>query len=153
VHRRDDGFTLIELLLVIMIVAVLMLIAIPSFLGFRSKSQDRAAQASLITAEKITYFVILEEGQLPGRAELLARLPIIESAIIWIDHFDDSTDPREVSLDETAGGQQLALAAYSHSGSCFYLRVINGAPPAKKVVTSAATCQAHDFQVGADTGW
>jgi prepilin-type N-terminal cleavage/methylation domain-containing protein len=153
VHRRDEGFTLIELMIVVMIIAVLLMIGIPSFLGFRAKSQDRAAQASLITAEKVTYFVILEEGSVPGRAELLAMLPGIESSIDWIDHFDSSTRPNQVSLDETAAHQELALAAYSHSGSCFYLRVINGSPPAKKVVTNAATCQAHDYQIGADTGW
>ena len=41
--RRDEGFTLIELMVVVMIIAVLIAIAIPSFLGFRSSAQDRSA--------------------------------------------------------------------------------------------------------------
>jgi hypothetical protein len=56
-------------------------------------------------------------------------------------------------MDQTAGGGELALAARSHSGSCFYFRVDLDGPASKKVVTGAATCNAHDYQVGADTGW
>ncbi len=53
--RRDEGFTLIELMVVVMIIAVLIAIAIPSFLGFRKSAQDRSAQSELrnvLLAEK-----------------------------------------------------------------------------------------------------
>jgi type IV pilus assembly protein PilA len=43
----SEGFTLIELMVVVMIIAVLIAIAIPSFLGFRKSAQDRAAQAEI----------------------------------------------------------------------------------------------------------
>lgn len=52
---RDEGFTLIELMVVVMIIAVLIAIAIPSFLGFRKSAQDRAAQSevrNVLLAEK-----------------------------------------------------------------------------------------------------
>jgi type IV pilus assembly protein PilA len=45
--NRDEGFTLIELMVVVMIIAVLIAIAIPSFLGFRRSAQDRSAQSEL----------------------------------------------------------------------------------------------------------
>jgi type IV pilus assembly protein PilA len=45
--KRDEGFTLIELMVVVMIIAVLIAIAIPSFLGFRKSAQDRAAQSEI----------------------------------------------------------------------------------------------------------
>ena len=44
---KDEGFTLIELMVVVLIIAVLVAIAIPSFLGFRARAQDRAAQSDL----------------------------------------------------------------------------------------------------------
>ena len=43
----SEGFTLIELMVVVMIIAVLIAIAIPSFLGFRKSAQDRAAQSDI----------------------------------------------------------------------------------------------------------
>lgn len=52
---RDEGFTLIELMVVVMIIAVLIAIAIPSFLGFRKSAQDRSAQSevrNVLLAEK-----------------------------------------------------------------------------------------------------
>jgi type IV pilus assembly protein PilA len=45
--NRDEGFTLIELMVVVMIIAVLIAIAIPSFLGFRRSAQDRSAQSEI----------------------------------------------------------------------------------------------------------
>ncbi|HLE39749.1 MAG TPA: prepilin-type N-terminal cleavage/methylation domain-containing protein [Acidimicrobiia bacterium] len=45
--KRDEGFTLIELMVVVMIIAVLIAIAIPSFLGFRKSAQDRSAQSEV----------------------------------------------------------------------------------------------------------
>jgi type IV pilus assembly protein PilA len=53
--NKDEGFTLIELMVVVMIIAVLIAIAIPSFLGFRKSAQDRSAQSELrnvLLAEK-----------------------------------------------------------------------------------------------------
>jgi type IV pilus assembly protein PilA len=60
--RRDEGFTLIELMVVVMIIAVLIAIAIPSFLGFRQSAQDRSAQSevrNVLLAEKAYW---LENG-------------------------------------------------------------------------------------------
>jgi type IV pilus assembly protein PilA len=56
--RPEEGFTLIELMVVVLIIAILLAIAIPTFLGARSRAQDRAAQSNLrnaLTAEKTYY--------------------------------------------------------------------------------------------------
>src|SRR5680860_1415575 len=45
-QNREDGFTLIELMVVILIIAILIAVAIPTFLGFRERAQDRAAPVS-----------------------------------------------------------------------------------------------------------
>jgi type IV pilus assembly protein PilA len=140
-------------MVVVMVIAVLIAIAIPTFLGFRAGAQDKAAQAALTTAEKITQAVIVEQGSIPSTAALLLLLPTIEPSIDWIDHTASSTRPSQISVDEDNGGQELALAALSRSGDCFYLRVVVGSPAARKVVQDAATCESHDFQNGADTGW
>ena len=48
--NKEEGFTLIELMVVVLIIAVLVAIAIPSFLGFRNRAEDRSAQADLRNA-------------------------------------------------------------------------------------------------------
>src|SRR5438874_8887305 len=57
-RQSEEGFTLIELMVVVLIIAILLAIAIPTFLGARGKAQDRAAQSNLrnaLTAEKTFY--------------------------------------------------------------------------------------------------
>jgi prepilin-type N-terminal cleavage/methylation domain-containing protein len=44
------GFTLIELLVVMVLVAVLLVIAVPSYLGFRARATDAATKASIRAA-------------------------------------------------------------------------------------------------------
>ena len=54
----DKGFTLVELMVVVLVIAILLAIAIPTFLGARERSQDRAAQSNLrnaLTAAKVAY--------------------------------------------------------------------------------------------------
>jgi prepilin-type N-terminal cleavage/methylation domain-containing protein len=57
--RDDDGgFTLIELMVVVLIIAILLAVAIPTFLGARERANARAAQSNLRNAltNELTFF-------------------------------------------------------------------------------------------------
>ncbi len=48
--RDEGGFTLIELLVVLIIIAVLLAIAVPSYLSFKDRAETRAAASNVRSA-------------------------------------------------------------------------------------------------------
>src|SRR5436305_9924936 len=77
-RRDEEGFTLIELMVVVLIIAILIAIAIPTFLGARTRAQDRQAQSNLrnaFAAEKVVYTDRSEEhtSELQSRPHLVCR--------------------------------------------------------------------------------
>src|SRR5687767_15540586 len=78
--KDQDGFTLIELMVVVLIIAILIAIAIPTFLGLRQRAQNRAAQSDLrnaLTGAKAFY---TDAETFTG---FLAAAPSIEPSITW----------------------------------------------------------------------
>ena len=141
---NDEGFTLVELMVVVLIIAILVAIAIPTFLGARTSAQDRAAQSNLrnaLTAEKV-YYVDNEEY-----TDVAADLAAIEPSIDWAAEIT-------VTYVPATDTQEVCLSIDSSSGKTFFLRdVASGVvSPAGTFYGVDVTC-ATTLATTADAGW
>ena len=125
--RDDRGFTLIELMVVVLIIAVLIAIAIPTFLGATNRARDRSAQSDLrnsITAAKTVatdadgYFLNDADVELgPG------DMPELEPAILFTETAADIEDTKQVLINTEPGGVHITFVRKSASGTYFGISV------------------------------
>ena len=113
--KNDRGFTLIELMIVVLIVAILVAIAIPTFLGQRKEAEDSAAKSDLrnaLTTEKAIY-----AGGLQAFTDDLDLLSSIEPSLFNVTGASpaiNTFDPVVLTID--GAGQTLCIVARTPRG-------------------------------------
>ena len=114
--KDQDGFTLIELMVVILIIAILIAIAIPTFLGLRQRAQNRAAQSNLRNAMTAAKAFYTDNETYVGFTEAVAEG--IEPSL----NFNTAavSVANEVSIRDLGAGT-VALSTRSASGTFYCL--------------------------------
>ncbi|HUQ39562.1 MAG TPA: prepilin-type N-terminal cleavage/methylation domain-containing protein [Acidimicrobiales bacterium] len=134
--RREDGFTLIELMIVVLIIAILIAIAIPTFFGAQDRAGIRRTQTDLrnvLTTARV--IATNHEGRFvpdAGDADFAVTLGRLEPALaytmipaevidhrigVWVD-----TVNNEVHLwAKSEPGEWFGVHA-THQGRTFYCR-------------------------------
>jgi type IV pilus assembly protein PilA len=144
---EEEGFTLIELMVVVLIIAILIAIAIPTFLGARTRAQDRQAQSNLrnaFAAEKVIY----TDDQVYTTSN--TALQGVEPSLTYVADASISASstntPKHIFVDVVASGAnagRLTIGAKSKSGTCFYMQDSANAPTK---FSSNTTCGAPSAQ-------
>ncbi len=116
----EAGFTLIELMVVLLIMAILLAIAIPTFLGVKAGAQDRAIQSDLtnaLTSAKAAYANSGSYGTTP--ASEVSSLTSAEPNLGFVATVAPTKGSNQLSVDVSGDGQQLLMIGYSASGGCW----------------------------------
>ena len=120
----DAGFTLIELMVVLLILAILLAIAIPTFLGVTGGANDRAAQSNLNTALTTAKAAETQNNQTYTGVAITGPAPSLqanEPSISFKATGTAVTSPGPVSVWISTDGNGIVMASFSKSSNkCWY---------------------------------
>ena len=118
--RDERGFTLIELMVVVLIIAVLLMVAIPAFLGARRRADERVAQSVLRHALTAARSASLDGGDYSSVSvsDIAGDEPSIRVKASNVPAIDSP----DVSIKSSADGYTFWAAATDSRGACFYVR-------------------------------
>jgi len=148
----EGGFTLIELMVVLLIIAILLAIAIPTFLGVSGSARDRSAQSNVTNAltNAIAYY---QNGQSfdattgtggtatsqtgTGAGSTAGALQSTEPAFTWVaagtacaTNAPKCVSIAPVDVATADDGQGVVLAVMAGTGNCWYAMNLQANPVA-----------------------
>jgi type IV pilus assembly protein PilA len=154
-------------MVVLLILAILLAIAIPTFLGVTKSANDRAAQSNLNTAVQDAKTVFQQNGQTYSlttnatyttpTAVLAATLSSIEpnlgfSTTAVTSGSSQSQTPQQVSVAVAADGNGIVIAAQAKGTANCWFVINNGAPESATASTPYANLSGAALNAGTAFG-
>ena len=138
----EDGFTLIELMVVVLIIAILLAIAIPTFLGAQDRARDRGAQSELRNALTAAKTIATDDAGLFTNVTTATLLTAEGS----LKYNEGAAVAKEVSVAKP-DNTQLLLQTKSASGTTFAICANSSGQVkyAKVAVDAYADCTLDKF--------
>jgi prepilin-type N-terminal cleavage/methylation domain-containing protein len=147
--REEEGFTLIELMVVVMILAILIVMGLPTYLGVKSRFQDRAAQSDLRNTVLSARILFTDNATFSSATSAATGLVTIVPNMCYVATATASVATGSpVCVSGTGGGSisvgstaaQFSAARMSSSTSCFV--ILDATTGTKYGKTTAANCYA-----------
>ena len=127
VDRDEEGFTLIELMVVVLIIAILLAIAIPTFLGARDTANARSAQSNLrnaLTAEQ-TYWTNNQSWDVAPSTANTGSVANLETALKFTNTAGVKPGNSVLVTDDTTANGGIILTAAAKDNHCYSVEVVN----------------------------
>jgi len=151
VQSNDEGFSLVELMVVLLIVAILIGIAIPVFMGWRESAMDAEIRQNLVQAAKVESGVAADNSGFTTDPSVLA---LIEPSLDFTGATDKSVHVVVADAVSVGDKAQVLVYARSDSGVWHGLRLVAaGAAAGRHTCMGSAETDVDEMADCSGTSW